>query len=155
MSNPWKLEDAPSQSGRVAIVTGANSGLGFETALALAGKGATVVLACRNMEKAETAQRDILAKYPHAKVQCLPLDTSSLASVRAFAERFAAAHDRCDLLINDAGIMMSPYQLTADGFENQFATNYLGHFLSRASSSRPLRDDGHECPLQLPTTGSR
>lgn len=129
MSNDWTLDKAKDQTGRIAIVTGANVGLGYETALALASKGATVVLACRNPEKTAAARAQILAKYPKAHIECGSVDTSSLKSVRAFAADFLAKHDRCDLLINNAGIMMSPYQKTVDGFENQLATNYLGHFL--------------------------
>ncbi len=116
------------QSGRVAVVTGANVGLGLETAKALASKGATVVLACRNLEKASAAKATILSESPKAQVQCMALDLSDLKSVRAFASAFSAQFNRLDLLINNAGIMMPPYALTVDGFESQLAANYLGHF---------------------------
>ena len=97
MSNKyWTLEQAENQVGRTAIVTGANVGLGYETALALAGIGATVILACRNQEKAAVARAQILAVYPNALVECAALDTSSLDSVRAFATDLLARHDRCD-----------------------------------------------------------
>lgn len=133
MSNKfWTLEQAENQVGRTAIVTGANVGLGYETALALAGIGATVILACRNQEKAAAARAQILAVYPNALVECATLDTSSLDCVRACATDLLARHDRCDLLINNAGIMMTPYQTSVDGFENQLATNYIGHFLLTA-----------------------
>src|ERR1035437_2507140 len=124
----WNINDAPVQNGRIAIVTGANSGLGFDTALALAGKGVSVVLACRNLDKAKAAQEKILARHPKARIECLALDLASLKSVRAFAASFSKSHKKLDLLINNAGIMMPPYSLSEDGFESQMAANYLGHF---------------------------
>jgi NAD(P)-dependent dehydrogenase (short-subunit alcohol dehydrogenase family) len=124
----WTLEQADKQNGRIAIVTGANIGLGLHTALQLAGKGCAVVLACRNLDKAETARQEILQQFPRADVHCQQLDLSSLKSVRAFAAEFTAKHQRLDLLINNAGIMMPPYALSEDGFESQLAANYLGHF---------------------------
>ena len=124
----WTLKQAPMQTGRIAVITGANIGLGFETALALAGKGCTVVLACRSTAKAEAAKTIILAQYPKAKVECLALDLGSLKSVRAFATAYRKRHTRLDLLINNAGIMMPPFSLSEDGFESQLAANYLGHF---------------------------
>jgi NAD(P)-dependent dehydrogenase (short-subunit alcohol dehydrogenase family) len=125
---PWSLENAAAQTGRIAIVTGANAGLGFETALALAGKGCSVVLACRSIPKAQTAKAQILARHPGATVECMSLDLCDLQAVRAFARAYAKHHDRLDLLINNAGIMMPPFSLTKDGFESQLAANYLGHF---------------------------
>lgn len=124
----WSINSVKSQVGRTAIITGANSGLGYSTALALAGKGCKVVLACRNMDKAQAAKAQILTQYPKAQVECATLDLMKLASVRAFAKAYAKNHDSLDLLINNAGIMMPPYALSADGFESQFAANYLGHF---------------------------
>jgi NAD(P)-dependent dehydrogenase (short-subunit alcohol dehydrogenase family) len=124
----WKLKQAPTQKGRIAIVTGANVGLGYETALALAGKGCSVVLACRNIEKAEAAKAGILAQHPKAVVDCMTLDLASLKSVRKFAAAYKRRHAQLDLLINNAGIMMPPYSLSEDGFESQLAANYLGHF---------------------------
>lgn len=118
----------PSQPGKVAIVTGANSGIGYETALGLAKKDIEVILACRNAQKAEGARASLVRAYPRARVTCLLLDTSSLRSVREFAAQVGGQYQRLDLLINNAGIMMSPYAVTEDGFENQLATNYLGHF---------------------------
>jgi NAD(P)-dependent dehydrogenase (short-subunit alcohol dehydrogenase family) len=125
---PWTLKQAPTQKGRIAIVTGANVGLGYETALALAGKGCSVVLACRNIEKAEAAKAGILAQHPKAVVDCMALDLASLKSVRKFAAAYKRRHAQLDLLINNAGIMMPPYSLSEDGFESQLAANYLGHF---------------------------
>ena len=124
----WKLEQVASQQGRVAIVTGANIGLGYETALALASKGCNVVMACRNLEKANTAKQRILALYPKALLDVMALDVSDLKSVRAFAQSYGTKYQRLDLLINNAGIMMPPFSLTVDGFESQLGTNYLGHF---------------------------
>lgn len=124
----WSIAAAKPQSGRLAIVTGANIGLGYETALALAGKGCAVVLACRNLDKARASKVEMLKSYPKARIECLALDLSSQKSVRAFATAFTKKHGRLDLLINNAGIMMPPYSLSEDGFESQLAANYLGHF---------------------------
>ncbi len=124
----WSLEQAGPQNGRIAIITGANIGLGLNTALELAGKGCSVVLACRSLDKAADAKTEILRQHPKAKVESLQLDLCSLQSVRDFAAKFSAAHPRLDLLINNAGIMMPPYSLSEDGFESQLAANYLGHF---------------------------
>ncbi len=118
-----------AQPSKVAIVTGANNGLGFETTMALAKKEIEVVLACRNLEKAEEAKAKILKVNRKAKLQVMELDLSDLASVREFADAFTKKYRRLDFLINNAGIMMLPFNLTKDGFESQFATNYLGHFL--------------------------
>lgn len=125
----WSLNNTPLQKGRIAIVTGANTGLGFETALALASKNMEVVLACRNMEKAHAAKLKILQKFSNARVECLQIDLSSLQSVRDFAGIFLERYERLDLLINNAGIMIPPFSLTKDGFESQMAANYFGHFL--------------------------
>lgn len=124
----WTMKQAPSQSGRIAVVTGANIGLGYETALALASKGCTVVLACRNTAKAEAAQAAILAQHPKGQIECMALDLASLKSVRAFAAAYKKRHATLDLLINNAGIMMPPHSLSEDGFESQLAANFLGHF---------------------------
>lgn len=113
---------------KMAVVTGANIGLGFETALHLARKGMTIILACRNIYKAEGARQSILIMYPKATVHVMRLDTSRMESVKAFAAEFSKRFQKLDLLVNNAGIMMSPYHITEDGFENQLATNYLGHF---------------------------
>ena len=129
MSNNWSLNQVTNQSGKTAIITGANVGLGYETALAFAGKGMKVILACRNLEKAETAKHRILDLHPKALLEIRHIDTSSLQSVRQFAKGILADYDQLDLLINNAGIMMTPFSLSEDGFENQLATNYLGHFL--------------------------
>ncbi len=124
----WTIQAAASQNGHLAIVTGANTGLGYDTALALAGKGCAVVLACRNMDKARKARLEILKPFPKATIECLSLDLSSQQSVRAFVTAFTENYDKLDLLINNAGIMMPPFSLSEDGFESQLAANYLGHF---------------------------
>jgi NAD(P)-dependent dehydrogenase (short-subunit alcohol dehydrogenase family) len=128
MAENWRAEDIPDQTGRTAVITGANSGLGLAAARALAAAGADVVLACRNTEKGEAAVASIWAEVPDAALALEQLDLSSLASVCAFAERFTAGHDRLDLLINNAGVMAPPRRETADGFELQLGTNHLGHF---------------------------
>jgi NAD(P)-dependent dehydrogenase (short-subunit alcohol dehydrogenase family) len=128
MAENWTAERIPDQGGRTAVVTGANSGLGLVAARELARAGAEVVLACRNMEKGEAAVESIREAIPAASVGIEELDLSSLASVRVFAERFAAAHESLDLLINNAGVMAPPRRQTADGFELQLGTNHLGHF---------------------------
>ena len=124
----WNVGDMPDQTGRVAVVTGANSGLGYETALALARKGAHVVMASRSTAKGEVARDQIAARVPGARLAIMALDLADLAAVRAFAEAFLAAYDRLDLLINNAGVMAPPRSATADGFELQFGVNHLGHF---------------------------
>ena len=127
-TNPWTTADIPDQTGRVAIVTGSNTGLGLETALALAGAGADVVMAVRNLDKGEAAREQILETHPDASVHLQALDLGSLDSVRAAADSILADHDRIDLLINNAGVMYTEWQTTADGFEFQMGVNHLGHF---------------------------
>jgi len=124
----WTAVDIPDQTGRTAVITGANTGLGFETAAALAGRGARVVLAVRNLEKGKKAAARITATTPGADVELQELDLSSLESVRTAAAQLRSDHDRIDLLINNAGVMYTPKSTTKDGFELQFGTNHLGHF---------------------------
>ncbi|HZO07591.1 MAG TPA: oxidoreductase [Solirubrobacterales bacterium] len=128
MSEKWTAADIPDQSGRTAVVTGANSGLGLATAEGLAAAGAEVVMACRNTAKADAGAAAILERHPGASLRVEPLDLADLASVRDFAARFAATGSGLDLLINNAGVMASPRRETADGFELQLGTNHLGHF---------------------------
>jgi NAD(P)-dependent dehydrogenase (short-subunit alcohol dehydrogenase family) len=123
MKSNWDQQDIPEQHGRVAIVTGGNAGLGFETARLLAERGAKVVLAVRDVEKGKRA-----AQRMTGKVDVQALDLSSLASIKLAAEDLRSAYPRIDLLINNAGVMYTPRQTTADGFELQFGTNHLGHF---------------------------
>jgi NAD(P)-dependent dehydrogenase (short-subunit alcohol dehydrogenase family) len=124
----WTAADIPDQTGRTAVITGANTGLGFETAAALAGRGARVVMAVRNLEKGKQATARITAATPGAEVELQELDLTSLESVRAAAAQLRSDHDRIDLLINNAGVMYTPKSTTKDGFELQFGTNHLGHF---------------------------
>ena len=124
----WTADDVGDQTGRVAIVTGSNTGLGYDTALVLASRGAQVVLAVRNAEKGKAAAAKLVGQIPRANVTVQSLDVGSLQSVRTAAEEIKTAHPRIDLLINNAGVMYPPKQLTADGFELQFGTNHLGAF---------------------------
>ncbi len=125
---PWTKNDIPDLTGKTAVVTGANSGIGFEAALGLAEKGARIVLACRNQAKATEAADAIRARAPEAATEILPLDLSSLDSIRDFADGLRRGHQKIDILCNNAGVMALPYRQTADGFEMQFGTNHLGHF---------------------------
>lgn len=125
----FDLDKIPSQKGRIAVVTGANIGLGFETALELAKKEMTVILACRNMDKAKAAKQDILKEAPKADLDIIQIDLSSLNSVRTFAKNYLEKYQQLDILINNAGVMVPPFSLTEDGFELQMAANYFGHFL--------------------------
>jgi NAD(P)-dependent dehydrogenase (short-subunit alcohol dehydrogenase family) len=118
-----------SQKGSIFIVTGANAGLGYENSKTLAGLGAKVIMACRNLEKGEQAKKTISSAVNDADLHVMQLDLSRLASVRAFAKAYQAQYDRLDVLINNAGVMTPPYSKTEDGFELQFGANYLGHFL--------------------------
>ena len=128
-AHKWNENDIPDQTGRIAIVTGANTGLGFDTARALAEHGAHVVLAVRDITKGNAAAGRIAKAAPKASVKVHKLDLGSLESVRTAAAELAAEYPRIDLLINNAGVMYpSPRQTTADGFELQFGTNHLGHF---------------------------
>lgn len=126
---PFTVHDIPDQAGKLAVITGATGGLGYETALALAGANATVVLTGRNAQKGADALARIRAIHPSADISYDTLDLGILASVKDFARRFTSQHERLDLLVNNAGIMMLPTrEITADGYERQFETNYLGHF---------------------------
>ena len=116
-------------SGKLALVTGGGAGLGAETAGALAAAGAGIVLGVRNVAKGEDAAENIRRRAPGASVEVLELDLASLASVRGAAKQFLDRHDRLNLLINNAGVMATPFERTADGFELQLGTNHLGHFL--------------------------
>jgi len=124
----WTIDAIPDQKGKLVVITGANSGIGFEAAKALAGKGAHVILAVRSDTKGQAAVEKIRAAYPRAQVEFDILDLADLASVRSFAERFVSRYAALPLLINNAGVMATPYRRTADGFELQFGTNHLGHF---------------------------
>ena len=136
----WTTADIPSLNGRTVVITGATGGLGYETALALAGAGAQVVLTGRSDVKGRNALQGIRGQFSDAKISYETLDLANLASVADFARRFAAAHASLDLLVNNAGVMALPErQETADGFEMQFGTNYLGHYALTAQLLPRLR----------------
>jgi NAD(P)-dependent dehydrogenase (short-subunit alcohol dehydrogenase family) len=141
----WSAADVPDQSGRVAIVTGSNTGIGYGAAAVLAGKGAHVVLAVRNIDKGNDAKARITAASPNAVVTVQELDLTSLENIRTAADALRAAHPRIDLLINNAGVMYTDKATTKDGFELQFGTNHLGHF---ALTGQLLEN-------MLPVAGSR
>lgn len=124
----WTTADIDDQRGRTAVVTGANAGLGFQTAAALAANRARVVLAVRNLDRGRDAVARIVAAYPKAQVSLQQLDLTSLESIRAAAQRLRSDYDRIDLLINNAGVVYTPKLTTEDGFELHFGTNHLGHF---------------------------
>lgn len=128
----WTLNHMPDQSGRIVIITGANSGLGLDTTRALARAGAHIVMACRSPHRSQAALETVQQEIPHASLELMPLDLSSLQSVHAFADTFRRAYTRLDLLINNAGLMATPRQLTEEGFEMQFGVNHLGHFVLTA-----------------------
>lgn len=141
----WTKNDMPDQSGRTVMITGANAGIGFETALAFYEKGAYVVLACRSKENAITAAERIQQQEGSGQLKIGILDLSNLAAVKEYAEEFIEQHSRLDLLINNAGVMVPPASKTADGFELQFGVNFLGHFALT----------GYLYPLLSATPGSR
>jgi len=124
----WTTDAIPSLHGKTAIITGANSGIGLEAAGILAGKGAHIIMACRNLTKAARAQSHLLDLHPGASIEVMELDLSNLASVQAFAIAVKEKLVHLNLLINNAGLMALPYQTTSDGFEMQLGTNHLGHF---------------------------
>jgi NAD(P)-dependent dehydrogenase (short-subunit alcohol dehydrogenase family) len=154
--NGWNTRDIPDQRGRIAVITGATGGLGYETALALAGAGAEVVLTGRNEGKGKAAIASILNRHAGANLRYQHLDLGSLASVAEFAQRFAAQHGRLDLLINNAGVMAPPLrQTTSDGFELQFGTNYLAHFALTAHLLPLLRKAGAARVVNLSSIAHR
>jgi NAD(P)-dependent dehydrogenase (short-subunit alcohol dehydrogenase family) len=127
-NDKWTLENIPDQRGKIVIVTGANSGIGYEAARALARKGANVIMACRSLEKGEAAVAQIRRENLQGDVILRQLDLADLSSVRNFADEFLAEYKQLNILINNAGVMAIPYRKTKDGFEMQFGTNHLGHF---------------------------
>jgi NAD(P)-dependent dehydrogenase (short-subunit alcohol dehydrogenase family) len=152
----WTTQDIAPQQGRLAVITGATGGLGYETALALAGAGAQVVLTGRNHGKGTTALANIRAAHPAATVSYEMLDLASLASVQDFAQRFKNKHDSLDILVNNAGVMAPPTrQLTADGFELQFGTNYLSHFALTAQLLPLLMRGSHSRVVNLSSLAHR
>ena len=128
MSEKWNGDEMVDVKDKTIVITGANSGLGFETAFVLAGKGAEVILAVRNASKGEKAVDRITAAHPKANVSVMPLDLSDLSSIHHFTNSFLENYDSLSILINNAGVMIPPYSQTKDGFELQFGSNHLGHF---------------------------
>lgn len=145
MSDKWTQNDMPDMTGKVVIITGANSGLGLASTKAIACKGAAVIMACRNLAKAEKAKAEVLAETTGADVEIMELDNASLVSVKAFADAFKASYNRLDLLLNNAGVMAIPRTETEDGFEMQIGVNHLGHFALT----------GHLIDLLTSTPGAR
>lgn len=144
-SSKWSEANVGDQTGKVILITGANSGLGLEATRILAGKGAEVVMACRNEEKARAAQADVLSTHPNAKTDLLIMDVADLSSVEKGVETFKKKYDRLDVLLNNAGIMFTDYIKTVDGFESQLGTNHFGHYALT----------GRLIPLLNSTPGSR
>jgi NAD(P)-dependent dehydrogenase (short-subunit alcohol dehydrogenase family) len=134
----WNTSDIPNLDGKVAVVTGANGGLGLESSKALAGAGAHVVMAARNQDKAKAAFDEIKATHPDASLEIVELDLGSFLSTKAAAATIAAGHPMIDILINNAGLMAMPERRTADGYEMQFGVNHLGHWLFTAGLLKPL-----------------
>jgi NAD(P)-dependent dehydrogenase (short-subunit alcohol dehydrogenase family) len=124
----WTAEKIPNLQDKCILITGSNSGIGYEAARVLAGKGAEIIIAVRSPEKGEAAKQKILSEYASAKIDLMLLDLADLASVRSFAEQFQKRHKKLDILVNNAGVMIPPYGKTKDGFELQFGVNHLGHF---------------------------
>lgn len=124
----WTTNDIPDLTGKVIIVTGGNSGLGYESVRAFVEKGATTIMASRSLEKAETAKEEILDTKQLGDIKVMELNLSRLSSIRKFVEEFKSTYGHLDILLNNAGIMMTSYSLTEDGFENQLGTNHFGHF---------------------------
>src|SRR5277367_634618 len=145
VADTWSTADIGDLTGRVALVTGANSGIGYATARALAEHGAHVILACRDDEKARRARDKLESELVRSSLEVLHLDLADLVSVRRAAEQVLSGHARLDMLVNNAGVMGTPYRQTPDGFELQMATNHLGHFaltgllLNRLITSGPAR----------------
>ncbi len=149
----WSTADIPDRSGRVAVVTGANGGLGLEVARELARKGARVVMAARDQAKADEARSSILAEIPDASLEPRPLDLASLASVREAAAAIVASHPAIDVLVNNAGVMGIPERRTEDGFEMQFGVNHLGHFALTALLLPALLSSADARVVSVTSTG--
>lgn len=124
----WELSHMPDLSGKVVVVTGGNTGIGLQSAMAFAGKGAETILACRNEAKGHRAVAQIRKSYAAARVSCMHLDLGNLKSIRRFADSFRASFSQLDILLNNAGVILNPYRTTDDGFESQMGINHLGHF---------------------------
>lgn len=155
MSRDWTESDIVDQTGKIVLVTGANSGLGFETARALAQKGAHVVMACRNLEKAAAAKQLIDAIDPIGATELLEMDLGSLDSIRIATETFLRSHQRLDVLVNNAGIMWTPKGLTVDGFEQQLGVNHLGHYALTGHLLGVLQESGAARVVSISSFGHK
>ena len=155
MTQHWTTNNIPDLTGKVIIVTGANSGIGYEAAKEFARKGAQTILACRSMEKGCAALDQILSEIPDAPTEVMRLDLASQASICAFIDDFKAKYTRLDVLLNNAGIMMVPYGKTEDGFERQFGTNHLGHFALTGMLIDVLRNTPSARIVNVSSTGHR
>ncbi len=144
-SKKWSSQNIPNQKDRIIIITGATSGIGKEAAKVLTSKNATVIMAVRDTQKAETVVKEICNEFPNTKIDIRNLDLNSLDSVKSFAKEFISDYDKLDVLINNAGVMMCPYFITKDGFEIQMGVNHLAHFALT----------GLLMPLLMKTKGSR
>jgi NAD(P)-dependent dehydrogenase (short-subunit alcohol dehydrogenase family) len=151
----WTTVDMPDLTGKVIIVTGANSGIGYEAAKEFAREGGQTILACRSMEKAQAAMDQIKTEIPDAKLEIMYLDLANLESIRKFADQFKAQYERLDVLLNNAGIMMVPYGTTEDGFERQFGTNHLGHFALTGSLIDLLTNTPNARVVNVSSNGHR
>ncbi|MBZ4318061.1 oxidoreductase [Streptomyces huiliensis] len=151
MTNGWTLDDMPEQKGRTAVVTGANSGIGYVTSRELARRGARVVLACRDATRGRAAEDLLRRQVPGADVRLARLDLADLESIRSFAAELP--EERLDLLVNNAGVMALPRRRTADGFEAQFGTNHLGHFALTGLLLPRMRDAGYGARVVTVSSG--
>lgn len=143
MNTHWTAERMASQEGKIVIITGANSGIGFHATKELAGKGAQIIMAIRNKDKGFKALQEIQNQFPDANLKVMTLDLGNLESVSAFAEAFKKEYTHLDILLNNAGVMMPPYSKTDDGFELQFGVNHLGHFALTAQLFDILKSTPH------------
>jgi NAD(P)-dependent dehydrogenase (short-subunit alcohol dehydrogenase family) len=155
VSRKWTETDIPDQTGKIVLITGANSGIGFEAARALVQHGATVVLGCRNLGKADEAVAEIAATNPSGTTEVLEIDLADLESVEKAAKEFLANHDRLDILVNNAGLMATPAQRTAQGFEMQLGVNHLGHFALTGHLTPVLLDSGTARVVNISSMGHR
>ena len=155
MKEKWTTENIGDLSGKNAIVSGSNSGIGYEAAKELAGKNARVIIACRNRDKGEKASLLVREEYPEASVEVRELDLGSLQSIKDFSEAYLKENNSLDLLINNAGVMMPPYGKTRDGFELQFGTNHLGHFALTAQLMKMIKATAGSRVVNVSSGGHR
>ena len=154
-SEHWTADQIPDLTGKTAIVTGGNSGVGFEAAIELARHGATIIIACRSAQRGESALASIQALALSTRSRLMILDLADLASIDAFAQRFTDEYPALDLLVNNAGIMATPYRVTTNGFESQFGTNHLGHFALTARLMPALAAAGSSRIVNVSSIGHR